>query len=78
MKPQDAILDLLKERGPGRTICPSEAARRLDPENWRGLMDAVREAGSELAASGAIEICQGGSPVDPADARGPVRYRMKG
>ncbi|MFW5634767.1 MAG: DUF3253 domain-containing protein, partial [Erythrobacter sp.] len=29
MTAEQAILALLEERGPGRTICPSEAARRL-------------------------------------------------
>jgi len=30
-----AILSLLAEREAGKSICPSEAARRLDPETWR-------------------------------------------
>jgi len=30
-----AIVDLLDERAAGASICPSEAARRIDPEGWR-------------------------------------------
>ena len=29
-----AILDLLAERGAGKTICPSDAARALAPDIW--------------------------------------------
>jgi hypothetical protein len=33
---------LLSQRRPGATICPSEAARVVDPEGWRDLMPAAR------------------------------------
>ena len=31
---ESAIIELLSRRATGKTICPSEAARLLDPENW--------------------------------------------
>jgi len=71
------ILKLLRERKPGAMICPSEAARRLDPEGWRGWMDSTREAARKLAASGRIEICQRGRTVEPINEwRGPIRLRL--
>lgn len=68
------LLRLLAQRGPGRTICPSEVARALSPENWRELMPAVREVGAELVAEGEIVVRQQGQVVNPKTARGPIRY----
>jgi hypothetical protein len=67
------ILDLVRARGPGKTICPSEAARRLDPEAWRALMPAVREAAARLRDRGLVATTQHGRPVDPRTVRGPIR-----
>jgi hypothetical protein len=77
MKARASILELLGRREAGRTICPSEAARFMDENEWRGLMDKVRAAGRVLADEGLIEVCQGGKPVDPREATGPIRYRLK-
>jgi hypothetical protein len=68
----DALLD---ERRAGTTICPSEAARAVDPEGWRELMPAARAAAGRLAAGGQVEVTQRGEVVDVATARGPVRIR---
>ncbi|WP_138760361.1 DUF3253 domain-containing protein [Modestobacter altitudinis] len=68
----DALLD---ERRAGTTICPSEAARAVDPDGWRELMPAARAAAGRLAASGEVEVTQRGEVVDVASARGPVRIR---
>lgn len=70
-----AITDLLDARGAGKTICPSEAARRVDPEGWRELMEPARRAARRLVAAGTVEITQQGRPVDPSTAKGPVRLR---
>ena len=66
---------LLDQRRAGTTICPSEAARALDPTSWRGLMPAARAAAGRLAAAGEVEVTQRGEVVDVATARGPVRIR---
>lgn len=71
-----AIIDLLAARATGTTICPSEAARHLDPSNWEALMERARAAARRLVASGRIEICQSGVVVDPSRARGPIRLRF--
>ncbi|WP_369135074.1 DUF3253 domain-containing protein [Modestobacter sp. I12A-02662] len=70
-----AIDALLDRRAGGTTICPSEAARAVDPEGWRALMPAAREAAGRLAAAGRVEVTQRGAEVDVATARGPVRVR---
>jgi hypothetical protein len=70
-----AIGALLDQRRPDASICPSEAARAVDPEAWRALMPAARAAAGRLAATGEAEVTQGGEVVDVAAARGPLRIR---
>ncbi|MEM9233033.1 MAG: DUF3253 domain-containing protein [Pseudomonadota bacterium] len=77
MTPEEAILEMLTERGVGKTICPSEAARRMDPENWRDQMDRIRAAGIRMAAADIIEVTQQGVPISAGDAKGPIRYRLR-
>ena len=72
---EQTIGALLDGRRPDATICPSEAARAVDPEGWRQLMPAARAAAGRLAAAGEAEVTQGGEVVDVATARGPVRVR---
>lgn len=71
-----AILELLQQRDPGATICPSEAARAVDRDNWRDLMEPARQAARRLAHEGRLQITQKGRPVDPADFKGPIRLRL--
>ncbi len=70
-----AVLDLLAQRKPTSSICPSDVARRVRPDDWRPLMDPVRAAARDLVESGEVEITQGGEVVDPDTARGPIRIR---
>ncbi|MEU6346053.1 DUF3253 domain-containing protein [Streptomyces sp. NPDC046977] len=75
-----AILELLERRAPTATICPSDVARAVyegDDDGWRGLMEPVRSAARRLVTAGEVEITQGGRPVDPAEARGPIRIRRR-
>ena len=70
------IAELLAARAPGRTICPSEAARALAGEDdFRPLMDAVRARAAQMAWRGELEVTQRGVVVDPLTARGPIRLR---
>ncbi len=74
-----AILALLRERGAGKTICPSEAARRVAPgekELWMPLMEPARAAARRLQAAGKVLILQDGRPVDPSHAKGPIRLKL--
>ncbi len=72
---ETAIAELLDSRARSATICPSEAARRVDPEGWRELMEPARRAARRLVDAGRVEIVQGGRMVDPSTAKGPIRIR---
>ena len=69
------ILDLLAARAATSTTCPSDAARAVGAEEWRDLMEPARRAARRLVDAGEVEITQGGSVVDPATAKGPIRIR---
>ena len=69
------ILELLAARAATSTICPSEAARAVGGEDWRDLMEPARRAAGRLVEAGEVQVTQGGSVVDPATARGPIRIR---
>lgn len=71
------VLRLVEERGPVKSICPSEAARALAAD-WHALMGPVRRVAVRLAQAGRIEILRKGRPVDPADVRGVIRLRLAG
>lgn len=75
------ILRMLQERGRGKTICPSEAARSLagseDRSAWEPLMEPARAAARRLVAQGTIDITQGGHVVDASTAKGPIRLRLR-
>lgn len=77
---EQAVLDLLRARPGGATICPSEAARRVggdQEDGWRPLMEPARRAARRLVAQGTVEITQRGAVVDPSTARGPIRVRLR-
>jgi hypothetical protein len=86
---RSALLQLLEERGPEKTACPSAVARKVadevrdsdksaddEEEAWRELMPQVRAAARELAEEGRIEVTQGGQQVDIDEASGPVRLGL--
>ncbi len=70
-----AIGELLAGRARRATICPSEAARHVDPDGWRELMEPARMAARRLVAAGSVQILQGGRVADPSTAKGPIRIR---
>jgi hypothetical protein len=69
------ILGILAARAATSTICPSDAARAVGGEHWRDLMEPARRAARRLVDAGEVVITQGGSVVDPATAKGPIRIR---
>ncbi len=76
---EEMILELLAERGPGKTICPSEAARALGgghPDGWGPLMQPVRRTAVRLAKEGRLVITRKGRAVDPDDFRGVYRLSL--
>lgn len=70
-----AILELLTQRGRGKTICPSEAARRISPEDWEPLMERTRAAARRLVSRHLIVVMQGGVVVDASRAKGAIRLK---
>ena len=75
---EQAITGLLSGRARGATICPSEAARLVDPDGWQQLMEPARAAARRLVARGRVEITQSGRVVDPSTCKGPIRIRLSG
>lgn len=73
---EQTLLALLAQRGAGKTICPSEVARRLAPTDWRPLMDPIREVADRLVVEGRVEVTQAGEVVDRETAKGPIRLRL--
>jgi hypothetical protein len=77
---RDCMLDLLVERGPGRSVCPSEVARasavRLG-RCWQELMPSVRAIALALVDAGEIEAIQREVVVDPGAVHGPVHLRLR-
>ena len=70
---ETAIAQLLDERAPGKTICPSEAARAVGGKEWRDAMPAAREAAARMAERGEVVVTQNGQEVHAQKARGPIR-----
>lgn len=72
---RQTILALVQQRGPEKTICPSEVARALGGEDWRDWMNEVRSQGVELVRTGDIVITQKGNIIPPDRIKGPIRFR---
>jgi hypothetical protein len=77
-----AIMETLLNRDPGKSICPSEAARNLagpDEKQWRLLMKPIRQVAVEMAKAGEIRILRKGKDVaDPEGFRGVYRLALPG
>lgn len=63
-----ALMRMAKDRGAGKSFCPSDVARAL-AEDWRPLMPEVRR----VAATLPLVATQAGTVVNPVTARGPIR-----
>lgn len=75
----ETILKLCTERGPAKTICPSEVARALttdDEQAWRALMPEVRRVAGDLASKSRIAVTQRGNAVDATSASGAIRLGL--
>ena len=65
---------LTAQRGPAKSICPSEVARALRPD-WQPLLGEVRRVACRLAIAGRIDILHKGHVVAPATVKGVIRLR---
>ena len=76
----ECVLELPTERGPGRSIWPSEAARmlalRIDYAS-QDLMRPVCSVAAMLTDAGVLEATQHEALLDIRDVRGPIRLRLR-
>ncbi|MCZ8258674.1 MAG: DUF3253 domain-containing protein [Beijerinckiaceae bacterium] len=73
------MLRLVAERGPEKSICPSDVARALAgpaSEQWGPLMQPVRHVAVRLASAGRLVILRKGKPADPHDFKGVYRLSL--
>ena len=73
---RNAILALLDRRGPAKTICPSEAARKLAGDgDWRVRMEEVHRAAEALAHESVVTITWQGKAREASE--GPYRISRR-
>jgi hypothetical protein len=73
---ETAILSMIAERGPEKSICPSDAAVAVAGkagDQWGALMPVVRRIAVRLAEEGKLVILRKGKIADPHDFRGVYR-----
>ena len=70
------LLRLAHERGPTRSLCPSEAAGAVDPSRRRALTPVARAVACLLADEGLVVVTRRGVVVDGRTTPGPVRVRL--
>lgn len=70
------ILALLADRGPEKSICPSEVLSFKEKTN-PALMEEVREAARMLVKLEKIVMTQKGKAIDPDQIKGPIRLKLK-
>lgn len=72
------IFALLAQRSQGATICPSEVARALAPEDdsWREQMPQVRQVAQALAQQRRLRVTRSGVPVNATAPGGPIRLGL--
>lgn len=74
-----SIFKLLAERGAGKTICPSEAARDIagkDEKKWRLLMKPIKQVAIALALENQLQLKRKGKPADPHALKGIYRLSL--
>lgn len=72
---EQEILDLLRQRGSDKTICPSELLEEQDKSD-KVKMEMVRISARHLVNKGLVQICQQGKVIDPSTAKGPIRIKL--
>lgn len=70
------ILKMASQRAPDKTVCPSEIARALFPDDWRKHMDEIRTEAVKLQNEGKVQITQKAKAVDVEHIKGPVRIKF--
>ena len=75
-KISETILSMADERGPEKSTCPSEVARRLFPDDWRNHMKEIVDEAIELHNQAKVVITQKGLPIDVNHIKGPIRIKI--
>jgi predicted transcriptional regulator len=73
---KERTLTLLKQRAP-KSICPSEIARLVFPEDWTQKMDIIHMEVAHMAKQGVVQLKQRGVVVEPGNFTGPYRIVLK-
>ncbi len=73
---ETAIFEKLDKRDVGKSICPSEVAKDLQPEQWQRMMPKVRATALGLMRQGRLTITKKGKAVDPDQFKGVIRLRL--
>lgn len=72
-------LRLLGRRAADASICPSDVARALHPDDaaaWRARLPQVRDVAAELARAGRLRLTRGTRTLSPDTlGAGPIRLR---
>ena len=74
---ENKIVEILERKPRGSSICPSEAAKELNPGGWKELQEPARCAARRLEARGKIELKQQGQNVNPSTAKGAIRLSKR-
>lgn len=72
----ETIIALATARGNTKTICPSEVARKLWPDDWRTHMPEVRACAFALRDMARVRIMQKGIGISTDDVKGPIRIQI--
>ena len=74
---KQCILQLAELRGQEKSLCPSEVARIVSPDDWRELMPKVRDVAYALVNQGVVKITQKGKDVSRQSVKGAIRISLK-
>ncbi|WP_025144255.1 DUF3253 domain-containing protein [Pedobacter jeongneungensis] len=70
-----AILKEAALRGPEKSTCPSEIARKLFPGHWRAQVAIIREGAIAHQKQGLGLITQKAMPIDTGNIKGAIRNK---
>ncbi len=73
---EDAILSLLADLAPGKSIDPANVARIILPERWQRALGQVRSTAVGMARQGQVVILRHNKPADPDSFKGVYRLRL--
>jgi hypothetical protein len=73
---EDAILTLLADQPPGKSIDPAQVAKIILPERWQRALGQVRSTAVGMARAGQVVILRHNKPADPDSFKGVYRLRL--